>query len=516
MSSKATPEQPLSKKRRRNRIAWLIALGLIIGAVVTAAIAALLINVFQHRQESENPYFRVTNLDEKSFDPAVWGENFPLQYQGWRLTSQMQPDDQKTRTATDGDPRTVVAKSKLEADPRLVTMWQGYAFAVEYNEPRGHAYMLEDQRLVKRVTQFKQPGACLNCHTSLPEVLNSIGGDPAEAWATMNKTPYKEISKKANHPVSCIDCHDPKTMELRVTRPAFINGMKALKEGQGVKDYDVNRDATASEMRTFVCAQCHVEYYFKGDAKTLTFPWNNGLTIDDEFKYYNDIGFSDFQHRLTGANVVKAQHPDFETWSNGVHASAGVGCADCHMPYKREGAAKISDHQVRSPMINDETINASCLTCHRASEAEMKQRVQTIHDRYEHTKNVSFDALDALIKDIAAHKNNTPAAQLDAARLYQRKAQFYLDYVVSENSRGFHASAYTNRILNDVTDACRKGQLALRDPAVAAKAKDDVKVSPAPGTPSASASPNAPVTPQENANPSPTPTAAAPSATPSR
>ena len=153
-----------------------------------------------------------------------------------------------------GDPRAFMAKSKLAADPRLVTMWQGYAFAVEYNEPRGHAYMLLDQQLVKRVQPpFKQPGSCLNCHASVPEVLNAIDPkDPAGAWATMNKMPYADAAKLAKHPVTCIDCHDPATMKLRITRPAFVEGIKAYKATQGIANFDPNKDATNNEMRARV------------------------------------------------------------------------------------------------------------------------------------------------------------------------------------------------------------------------------------------------------------------------
>jgi len=446
----------------KNRPRWLlIGAFLVAGALAAAGIIALLVSVLEKKAEADHPFFQVVALDETSFDAEVWGRNFPLQYESFKQTSFMPEDEQVPRTPTAEDPRTVKSISKLEEDPRLVTMWQGYAFSVEYNEPRGHEYMLEDQRLVKRVTDFKQPGACLNCHASIPEVLANIGGDPAEAWATMNKTPYAEATKFANHPVQCIDCHDPETNQLRVTRPAFVEGIKEYKAGQGVKDYDVHTQATAAEMRTFVCAQCHVEYYFAGEEKTLTFPWDKGLTVDNALAYYDEIGWTDFEHKLTGAQAVKAQHPDYETWSQGIHASAGVTCADCHMPYQREGAVKVSDHQVASPMRSDEKINASCLTCHHTTEDAMKERVATIHDRYEHGKDIAFDALDALIKDLEKAKDSAPADRVEAARAYQRKAQFFLDYVVSENSRGFHAPAYTMRILNDVTDLSRKGQLAL-------------------------------------------------------
>lgn len=474
------------------------------GALLTALVVALLTNIFEKKQEAMQPNFQVVQLTEKSFDPAEWGKNYPAQYEGWSKTTEMQEKDKAPVPA--GDPRQFMAKSKLAEDPRLVTMWQGYAFSVEYNEPRGHAYMLQDQRLVKRVTQFKQPGACLNCHASLPEVLNKINpDDSAKAWADMNHMSYADATKNAEHPVGCIDCHDPATMKLRVVRPAFIEGIKAYKAGKGIPNYDVNKQATTQEMRTFVCAQCHVEYYFKGDAKTLTFPWKNGLTVNDELNYYDEAGFSDFTNTLTGAKVVKAQHPDFETFSNGIHAANGVTCADCHMPYERQGASKVSDHQVRSPLVNSEQINKSCLTCHHQTEDEMKARAENIQTIWRQQSGASFDALDQLIRDIAAARKagNVNPEWIAKAQQWQRKAQFLQDYTVSENSKGFHAPQYSLSIVNQVTDAARRGQLALKgidepmntDPAkqytpmIATPTPTPTNAAPAPSTPAPAPTP---------------------------
>ncbi len=343
-------------------------------------------------------------------------------------------------------------------------MWQGYAFAVDYREPQGHHYMLEDQMWTRRMTEFKQPGACLNCHASLPEVVDSLGnGDQAAGWAEMNKLPYAEAVQHAKGPIACIDCHDPETMALRVTRPAFIEGIKEYMAGQGVANYDVNNDASTQDMRTYVCAQCHVEYYFAGDAKTLTFPWDKGLTAYDAIDYYDEIGWTDFTHTQTGSEVLKAQHPDFETWSQGIHAANGVTCADCHMAYERDGAAKISNHDVASPMRSEDTINASCLTCHHSTATEMKDRVETIHDRWYEAQDISFAAFDDLVRDLteAVETGSATDEQIALSRDYQRRASFLIDYTISENSRGFHAPAYAISILNQATDWSRKGQLVL-------------------------------------------------------
>jgi nitrite reductase (cytochrome c-552) len=262
------------------------------------------------------------------------------------------------------------------------------------------------------------------------------------------------------HPVACIDCHDPDTMQLRVTRPAFMEGIRALKASQGIKDYDVNAMATRQEMRAFVCGQCHVEYYFKGPEKRLVYPWANGIKIEQIQAYYDAEKFKDWDHAESGAPVLKAQHPEFEMWNQGIHARSGVTCADCHMPYTRVGAMKISDHHVRSPVLN---LNNACQTCHKWPEEELKARVETIQNRTFELRNLAMDAVIALIGDIKATKTaGASDAALAPARDFQRRAQFYLDFIEAENSMGFHAPQEAARILGESIDFSRKGQVAVR------------------------------------------------------
>jgi len=274
---------------------------------------------------------------------------------------------------------------------------------------------------------------------------------------------FAEAKNLVKHPIACIDCHDPKTMALRITRPGFIEGIAALKESQGVKGYDVNKMATRAEMRSYVCGQCHVEYYFKGPEKRLTYPWANGLKGDEILEYYTTGAgkeHKDWTHSETGAPALKAQHPEFELWSQGIHARSGVACADCHMPYTRVGGLKISDHHVRSPLLNT---NNACQTCHKWSEEEMKARVDTIQGRTWEMRNRSMDALMELINDIkAAQQAGVAEARITEAQQMQRKAGFLLDFVEAENSTGFHAPQEAARILDLSLDYTRKGQLALR------------------------------------------------------
>jgi nitrite reductase (cytochrome c-552) len=445
--------------------------GSVIAVAILAALAgagsmALLVNIFERKQEARNPFFRVVELNDDTEDPAAWGKNFPMQYDAYRRTvdqvrTRYGGSEAIPRTPSNVDPRSVVAQSRLEEDPRLKIMWAGYAFAVDFREERGHAYMLEDQTYTERQRVTKQPGTCMHCHASVYVPYRKLGnGNLIAGFEKMNQMPYPEARKLVTHPVACIDCHAPETMQLRVTRPGFLEGIGALKSSEGKPGYDVNTMATRQEMRTYVCAQCHVEYYFKGPEKRLVYPWVKGIKVEQILEYYDEQQFKDWTHAETGAEVLKAQHPEFEMWSQGIHARSGVACADCHMPYKREGGLKISDHHVRSPLLN---INHACQTCHRWPESELLARAQANQDRVFHLRDLAMNALVALIQDIkAAQASGKSDLSLMAARDFQRHAQFRLDFVEAENSTGFHAPHEAARILAESIDLSRQGQLALK------------------------------------------------------
>ena len=460
--------QPVGKKQPRLYNLKIVVLVAFIAFGAAIAGLALLTNIMERKNEARNPFFRVVELTDDTVDPEIWGKNFPLQYDGYKRTA----DQKRTRyggseaiprTPTNVDPRSVVAQSRLEEDARLKTMWDGYAFAVDFREERGHSYMLEDQTHTDRQHFSKQPGACINCHASAYPVYKRLGGgDIFKGFDALNKMPYAEARKEVSHPVSCVDCHDSQTMQLRVTRPAFMRGIQAFKASQGIQNFDVNRDATRQEMRTYVCGQCHVEYYFKGEGKTLTYPWDKGIKVENIVAYYDEVKHKDWVHARTGAETLKAQHPEFEMYNQGIHARAGVACADYHMPYERTGAMKISNHHVRSPLLN---INQACQVCHKASEEELKFRVETIQERTYNMRNLAMDALMDLINEIQSARNSgRPDAELAQARDFQRKAQFYLDFVEAENSMGFHAPEEAVRILGESINFTRLGQVALRGP----------------------------------------------------
>lgn len=478
-------------------------------AIVTFLLAAAIVGVLivaqtiaDRKAESRYTVLRVANLDEMTIDPAEWGKNYPRQYDAYKRIVDME----RTRYGgSEADPNAVGAdgvhktRSHIEADPRLVTMWSGYAFAIDFREERGHAYMLHDQRETDRVLKKPQTGACVHCHASTTVAYRKagidagIGGTLTDAFSSpqgqaqlmkgfeiVSAEPYAKATERVTHPVACIDCHDPQSMNLRVTRPGFIKGITALaastdpaphlpsieqwRKGDRKVPYDPNALASRQEMRSFTCGQCHVEYYC-GPKTTLFYPWNNGLKVEqieafyDDYEFPDGSAFSDFKHKVSGADVVKAQHPEFEMWSQGIHARSGVACADCHMPYVREGALKLSDHQVRSPMLH---VARSCQVCHRYEESEIKTRVATIQDRTKKLMDRALDALVGLIADIETAANiGATNEELAAARDFQRKAQWRIDFINAENSMGFHAPQESARILGEAIDYAQQGRLAV-------------------------------------------------------
>ncbi|MFN0118734.1 MAG: ammonia-forming cytochrome c nitrite reductase subunit c552, partial [Elusimicrobiota bacterium] len=431
------------------------------------------------KKEARSPYVRLVDVGEDDTDPAKWGINWPKEYDSYKLTAET------TRTRFGGHGGSeAMPDQKIERDPWLKRIFQGYAFSIDYRDRRGHAYMLADQEATQRLTK-PQSGSCLHCHASVMPLYRKLGdGDANKGLEKSHEYSYQDLNKQLHdmghaHPVSCVDCHDPKTMGLRVTRPGFVKGIQELaasdaavphipsiqrwREGSKKEPYEPNLLASRTEMRSFVCGQCHVEYYC-GTKMPLTFPWGKGLKAENLEDYWNEkkfkdgTPFHDFEHKETGAKLLKAQHPEYELWSQGIHARSGVSCADCHMPYMRDGATKISDHWVRSPLLN---INKACQTCHRIPEEEIKARVDVIqernHDLLQRAAKALTDQLDAISK--AKAQGATPD-QLKLALDLQRKAQWRLDFIAAENSMGFHAPQEAARILGEAADYARQGQVA--------------------------------------------------------
>ncbi|MCS7046713.1 MAG: ammonia-forming cytochrome c nitrite reductase subunit c552, partial [Gemmataceae bacterium] len=192
---------------------------IVVVAGLTFGVVALLFNIRDRQREGDERFVQLVELDETSVDPALWGRNFPRQYDGYVRTVDME------RTRHGGNE----AIDKLAEDPRLIRLFAGYAFSKDYRALRGHAYMLKDQEQTQRVVVVNQPGSCLHCHSSVMPLYRKIGqGDVMKGFREVCAMDWNEAHTLVDHPVSCLDCHDPKTAQLRVTRPAFILGIQEL------------------------------------------------------------------------------------------------------------------------------------------------------------------------------------------------------------------------------------------------------------------------------------------------
>lgn len=410
--------------------------------LVTILVAALLINIFERQQEGRVTYMKIVEISPGDPDPEVWKVNFPREYEAYMRTVRTSEMDEYSKWGRYGGSESF---SKLEKHPDYRRLFAGYPFSVEYREERGHMNALKDMLASPRLGDEK-PGTCMTCKSSqVPAFVEQYGAE------LFYKTPVKELVEKHGfkHSVVCADCHDSKTMELKITRIAF-------KEAMQRRGIDISK-ASRQEMRSYVCGQCHVEYYFKGPGKYLTFPWDQGMVLDSIDAYYEKEGFSDWTHAESKAPMIKMQHPEFEIWSTGIHARSNVSCADCHMPYRREGAIKITDHWIRSPLGN---LTNACLTCHRQSETEMRERVLQIQDRTYGLMQRSERAIISAIDGIkAAMQVGATDEELKAARQLHRKSQMRWDFISAENSMGFHSSQEVARILGDAIDYARQAEL---------------------------------------------------------
>lgn len=409
----------------------------ILGGIVLA-LSLILIGVLLFLKNQPPPDRGIAQIQEIApMDPnsANWGVNFPNQY-----ASYLKTETNNTPTTFGGSAKV----SKLEADPRLVILFSGYSFSKEYNEDRGHLNAVQDVREIKRVTE-KTAGTCYSCKSANnPRLWDKMG---MEAY---DQTLFMDLGKQITEPIGCANCHEANTMKLIVTNPALIEALQA----QG-KDWTT---FTRQEMRTVVCANCHVEYYFKGQGNYLTFPWENGTRIEDIIAYYDQQGFKDWEYPETGTPTLKAQHPDYELFSaDSTHSKAGVACADCHMPYTRDGAAKYSSHNVHSPLLNPEP---ACGQCHTDVDYVV-ERVDIIQKQVNERMLAAEDAIIAAIEAIKLANAEVGVDQksLDEARQLHRHAQMMWDFIAAENSMGFHNPEEALRILGKSTDLARQAQL---------------------------------------------------------
>lgn len=414
-------------------IGWAIFLGTI---VVVFLIGLLAASIIERRGEAD---LIVQAKPIADWEPRneVWGENYPREFETYAATA-----DTSFLSKHGGNGMI----DYLEKYPNLVILWSGYAFSRDYNQGRGHYHAVKDIQNTLR-TGVPMPGTCWTCKsTDVPRVMNErgVGEFYKDTWANLGAEIVNNIG--------CQDCHDPKTMNLRITRPALIEAFD--RRGKDITQ------ATHQEMRSLVCAQCHVEYYFKGkEEKYLTFPWDEGFSAEDMEAYYDEVGHTDFIHTLSKAPIVKAQHPDYELFMTGVHAQRGVSCADCHMPYRSEGGVKFTNHRITSPL---ETISTSCQPCHRESEENLRRDVEDRQDRIEELRHLTEDALaKAHIEAKFAWDKGATESEMDPILQLIRQSQWRWDYVAAANGLGFHSPVEAGRTLGAAIDRAQKARTMI-------------------------------------------------------
>ena len=263
---------------------------------------------------------------------------------------------------------------------------------------------------------------------------------------------WADLGPKIKHSIGCLDCHDPKTMNLRISRPALVEAFE--RRGLNV------RNASHQEMRSLVCAQCHVEYHFK-DKKSfyLNFPWDKGMTVESIEAYYDGIEFYDWEHPISKAHMLKAQHPDYELFQASIHYQRGISCADCHMPYKSEGGVKTTSHHVQSPLNN---MSGSCQVCHNNSEQELIKNVTDRQDRIVELRKIAQDKITrAHLEAKAAWDKGATADEMKPILLNIRHAQWRWDYVVASVGGSFHAPLECARILGSAIEKAQQARIEL-------------------------------------------------------
>jgi nitrite reductase (cytochrome c-552) len=418
------------------------------GSLVAIAAMGFMVNSISGKQAEKeaintSPVVKAEGVESKNEE---WAKYFPRQYDSWKQTK-------KADTIED----------MLEKKPQLAILWAGYGFAKDYNAPRGHFYAVQDNINTLRTgaptgpDTGPMPTACWTCKS--PDVARVIEEEGENEFFTGK---WARLGDQIVNPIGCGDCHDSQTANLKITRPYLLRALEA--SGTNLDEI------THQDMRSLVCAQCHVEYYFlptdytdsagnAKEAKVVTLPWAKGLSGENMEEYYDSYGFSDWTHKISKTPMLKAQHPGYELFTTGIHARRDVSCADCHMPYKREGAVKYSDHHIANPL--DDIAN-TCLTCHRESEEEFKAVVKRKFERKEQLMEITMNSLaKAHLEAGKAWESGATEDEMEAVLELIRSGQWLWDYSIASHGSFYHAPEETLRLLSVANEKANQARLKL-------------------------------------------------------
>jgi nitrite reductase (cytochrome c-552) len=420
--------------RKKPWVGWVLFLATLLIVFLVGLLGA---SIIERRTEGVAAGVPVRPLPE--FEPrnSEWGAQFPRQFQSYLQTLDT------TFASRWGGSRK---RDMLAQHPEMVVLWAGFAFARDYEQIRGHYYAIYDVHQSLR-TNVEQPGTCWTCKsTDVPRLMNEHG---VGEFYNMR---WRELGPEVTNPIGCQDCHDPATMRLRITRPALIEALERM--GTPVER------ATHQEMRSLVCAQCHVEYYFRPGDNYLIFPWDeNGTHAEAQEAFLDRVGHTDWVHALSRAPMLKVQHPDWELYRQGIHAFRGVSCADCHMPYRREGGVKFTNHHIQSPLRD---VVASCMVCHGGTEQEMIERVNDQQDRvYQQRHNAERQLAMLHIEAKAAWDAGATEQEMEPILRAIRASQWRWDWTAASHGAAFHAPVESLRLLSESITLSGRARLDL-------------------------------------------------------
>ncbi|MFA0157201.1 ammonia-forming nitrite reductase cytochrome c552 subunit [Vibrio sp. 10N.261.46.A3] len=361
-------------------------------------------------------------------------QNHPDQYHSWRQTSESE-----------------TIEDALKEDPNMVIMWAGYGFAKDYNKARGHFYAIDDVRQTLRTggptdeSSGPMPMACWSCKS--PDVARVIEERGEDGYF---EGKWARLGNEIVNPIGCADCHDTQSEgfkngepALKVTRPYVERAFEAIG-----KKFD---EQSRLDQQASVCAQCHVEYYFTGPTKGVKFPWDQGTTVSDMERYYDAINFKDWTHKVSKAPMLKAQHPGFETWREGIHGKNKVVCADCHMPkVTKEDGTVYTDHKVGNPF---DRFEDTCANCHTQSKETMRNIVSS---RKAQVLNMKLTAEKQIVaahfEAGAAWEAGATEQEMEPILLDIRHAQWRWDYAIASHGVHMHAPEIALEVLGTAVD----------------------------------------------------------------
>ncbi len=383
------------------------------------------------------------------YDPAVWGRSFPDEYRTWLKTNNDRPAGKSVYKRGGAAGKSY---DKLSEYPYLAILYAGWGFGVEYNEPRGHFHMLEDQENIDK-SRLKSGGVCLACKTPYAPQMFADNG------AALFAMPYDQANalipaRNGRVGPSCIDCHNPENMDLRPIRTADVEELSRLGK----------TDLNYGDMKSLVCGQCHSSYIIPRNgamkAAGLALPWRNGawgdLSVENMIaQIEGDTANLEWQQSLTGMKLGFIRHPEYEMYSRGsTHWSKSVSCASCHMAKAwNDQDVKFTDHNVISPLDSD---MSQCLDCHSTSSAsKLRRAVLSIQGQVVGEMNTAGYATAVaakLIEQVNGLKANGANIDMDAydkAAASYRQAFYRVVFLAAENSAGFHNPPEARRIARD-------------------------------------------------------------------